>query len=274
MVNIFPDATLFIYYLEGRIAKDKQIVNQNYLGTWEEDGFSFLFFLKPAPETLSEILHNNPGLTLIDTYEMTYSQWQGGALEPKQIGSFLIVPPWFTMPEGEPSTSLILDPGLVFGNGLHPTTRDCLMALDIACSGGKVNTMLDLGCGTGILSLAGGARGCKKVIALDCNYLACQTTRKNISLNTMQDRVMVLQGDAPSFTTIPTDLLIANIHYDVMKKIIHSPGFLNQKWFILSGLLTSEMKKIREELAPLPVTLLKHFNTGSIWHTFLGITQC
>jgi ribosomal protein L11 methyltransferase len=267
-----PDSTLYIYYLEGRIAKDEKIVNKNYIGNWEEDEFSFLFFLQPARETVERLIETSSDLTLLDTYEMTYEQWQGGSIGPSQVGAFLLTPPWFTPPPEEPSIVITLDPGVVFGNGLHPTTRDCLQAIEIACAGQKVKTMLDLGTGTGVLALAAAKMGCKKGLAVDFNFLAAQTASNNVRLNGLKDNILVVNGQAESFTDISTDLLIANIHYDIMKGIIRSDGFLKQKWFVLSGLLASEAEKVRSYLADQPVHILQKWNQNGVWHTFLGIT--
>lgn len=266
------DTLLYIYYFEGRISKDEEIVNKNYLGTWEEDGFSFVFFTQPVEAVIDSLVAGNDDLTLLDTYMMTYEQWQGGTLEPIQIGGFLISPPWFSPPAEEPSTTLTLDPGVVFGNGLHPTTRDCLQAIDIACGGRKVSTMLDLGTGTGILALAAAARGCSRVLAVDFNFLAARTAQRNSLLNGFEDTILAVQGQAEPFTAVVSDLLVANIHYDIMKDIITSPGFLQQKFFILSGLLTSEAAKVEDHLATLPVHILKKWSLDHTWHTILGIT--
>jgi ribosomal protein L11 methyltransferase len=267
-----PDSTLYIYYLQGRIAKDYKIVNENYVGNWEEDGFSFLFFLQPAADIVTTLIGHASHLVLLDTFEMTYEQWQGGTIGPNQIGSFLLTPPWFTPPAEEPSTVITLDPGVVFGNGLHPTTRDCLQAIEIACAGQKVKTMLDLGTGTGVLALAAAKRGCEKILAVDYNFLAAQTAKKNVTLNKLDDTVLVVNGLAESFTAFPADLLVANIHYDIMKKIIRTEGFFRQKWFVLSGLLASEAEKVLLHLKGRPVLILKEWDYNGTWHTFLGIT--
>lgn len=273
--NIFltPDSLLHIYYLQGKISKDRQIVNQNYMGNWEEDGFSFLFFLESSPEEIDKLIAEEKHLVLLDTFEMTYEQWQGGRLEPQQLGSFLICPPWFTPPEGEPSHVLSLDPGVVFGNGLHPTTQDCLQAMEIVGMGNTFSTMIDLGTGTGILALAGAALGFKKILAVDFNYLAAQTTHRNVIANGFENRILAINGQAESFTALPSDLLVANIHYDIMEDIIRTPGFLQQKWFILSGLLKSETEKIEDQLATMPVHLLKKWSRDGSWYTLLGITS-
>lgn len=270
--NLRPESLLHIYYLQGRIAKDRKIVNENYLGTWEEEEFSFVFFIQPAPEVMKTLLAEQKDLVLLDTYEMTYEQWQGGRIEPRQIGGFLVTPPWFTPPAEEPSTIVTLDPGVVFGNGLHPTTRDCLQAIEITCAGGKVRTMLDLGTGTGILALAAVKRGCTRAVAVDHNFLACRTARNNVVLNELEDSIVVINSQAETCSGIPADLLVANIHYDIMKDIIRSEGFLKQKWFVLSGLLTSEAAKVEEYLSRLPVLILQRWSRDGTWHTLLGIT--
>ena len=268
-----PESLLVIYYLEGKISKDRRIANKNHLGTWEEDGFSFLFFLEPAEKEVNELLAAEKQLVLLDTFTMTYEQWQGGRLEPQQLGSFLICPPWFAPPGEELSHVLTLDPGVVFGNGLHPTTQDCLQAMEIVGMGKTLSTMLDLGTGTGILALAGAALGCRKILAVDFNFLAAQTTRRNVVANGFAERILTINGQAESFTDLPTDLLVANIHYDIMKDIIRTPGFLRQKWFILSGLLKSENEKIEHQLTTMPVHILNKWSRDGTWHTILGITD-
>ena len=73
-------------------------------------------------------------------------------------------------------------------------------------------------------------------------------------------RRTVIQGRAEDYTVFPSDLLVANIHYDVMKKIVRSPGFLHQKWFLLSGLLRSEAKEMADFLSRQPVIIVKQWN--------------
>lgn len=169
--------------------------------------------------------------------------------------------------------AITIDSGVVFGNGAHTTTQACLEAIDIACAGNKVASMLDLGSGTGILSLAAAKLGCTRIIAVDYNYLAARTARHNVLLNRLADRILVVNGKAEEHTAIRTDLLVANIHFDVMKNLVRTEGFLQQKWFVLSGLLGSEAQKILDYLATRPVLILKRWNQDDIWHTILGITQ-
>jgi len=271
--HLYPETVLHIYYIKGILPPDSHFPPESFVGNWVEDDFSFLFFKKPAKKLIAALLSNYPDLKLLDEYEMSYEQWQGGAIEPVRLGRFLLNPPWIrASPEGT-EIALILDSGVVFGNGAHPTTRACLEAIEIACGGGKVQTMLDLGSGTGILSLAAAKLGCNKILSVDYNFLACQTTRTNVLLNKLEEQVLVINGKAEEHSNIATDLLVANIHYDVMKDLVRTEGFLKQKWFVLSGLLRSEAEKISTFLSTQPVHILKRWNHDNIWNTFLGITR-
>ena len=268
-----PDTPLFIYYIDGIVPALHTIDAENFIGNWVEDDFSFLFFTQPAKESVLAVLADFPQLKLLDEYEMTYAQWQGGIIEPVRIGRFLLNPTWIKASPGAGDIAITLDSGVVFGNGTHPTTQACLEAIDIACSGKKTRTMLDLGAGTGILALAAAKLGCEKIIAVDYNYLATRTARLNVSLNHLDEQILVVNGRAQEHIGVATDLLVANIHYDVMKDLVRTEGFLNQKWFVLSGLLRSEAEKISEFLATQPVLILKRWNQDDIWHTILGITR-
>ena len=109
-------------------------LGEAFLGNWEEADSSFLFFSSPADEILGLLLKEYPELELIENYHFTYEQWQGGRLDRIEVKKFVIVPPWEELDHDEGSNRIILDPGVVFGNGLHPTTRDCLRALACAAS--------------------------------------------------------------------------------------------------------------------------------------------
>jgi len=270
---LLPDTVLYIYYLEGVLPSHLPVAADYFIGNWVEDDFTFLFFRKPAPEVIETILSSYPQMKLLDKYEMSYEQWQGGSVEPVRIGRFLLNPPWIKALAEENEIAITLDSGVVFGNGAHQTTQACLEAIDITCAGGKVQTMLDLGSGTGVLALAAARLGCRKVLAVDYNFLACRTARTNSRLNDLDDRILVINGKAEEHTGVATDLLVANIHYDVMKELVRTEGFLKQKWFILSGLLRSENEKISEFLSTQPVLILKRWNRDNIWHTLLGITR-
>lgn len=269
-----PYDKLFIYYLEGRLNPAREKHFSRFIGNWEEDGYTFLFFSSCAREQINALLETEPGLSLLDEYQMSYEEWQGGEVQPAHIGHFLILPPWFrdmAAHEQHPETHrILLDPGVVFGNGAHPTTRDCLEALELAFNHCPIASVLDLGTGTGLLALAAAKLGCRRCLAIDFNYLAARTALTNVKLNRFEDTVFLCQGQAEYFINTPADLLVANIHFDIMRQLVLSEGFLEKQIFILSGLLRSEVKQILQDLSGLPVRINHHWERDNTWHTLLG----
>ena len=266
-----PYDDLYIYQLGGRITSPKEIPQKHLIGNWEEDDFSFLFFSEPARHEINKLIRNQPQLTYIDSYHMSYEQWQGTGLTPFDQGCFRILPPWRDdAVDAQSKLPIILDPGIVFGTGTHPTTRDCLEAVELACSDKLPTIVLDLGTGTGLLALAAARLGCKFTLAVDLNLLAAKTAEKNVRLNHVEKQVAVVQGFAEDFINCRADLLIANIHFAAMQQLIAAKGFTKKKRFILSGLLRSEAKQVRIELERLSAKVLKSWTHEGIWHTFYG----
>ncbi len=271
-----PYQDLYIYYLEGTFDSHTNFPREHFIGNWEEEGSSFLFFGKPAENAVRRLVASQSGVTFVDQYQMRYNQWLGEEPKPVRIGSFTVTPPWYNDAkqgmENPAKLQIVLDPGVVFGTGTHPTTHDCIVALEKACSFGNIETAMDLGTGTGLLAVAAAKLGCTKVLAADINFLAARTARKNIQLNGLASLIVPVQGSALDLIENPADLLIANIHYDVMKQLIASNGFLTKGYFILSGLLRSQARDVENQLAQLPVCLIEKWDVNGIWHTYLGKT--
>ncbi len=272
--GIRPCDELFIYYLKGRLELCHQKFQNNFLGNWEEEDDSILFFSSSADRQIEKLLHRQPNLEYVDRYRMSYDQWLGEAFSAIEHGSFFIVPPWeaevIRLDAPTDRWLILLDPGLVFGTGTHPTTRDCLEAIECAAESTDISSVLDLGTGTGLLALAAARLGCGPIVGVDLNLLAAKTARRNVRLNRLEGRIVIAQGRAEDMIAYPTDLLIANIHYDVMKHLVNCRGFLAHKRFILSGLMRSETKHISDLLQRHPVKIIKMWTQEGIWHTIYG----
>ncbi|HWR92991.1 MAG TPA: 50S ribosomal protein L11 methyltransferase, partial [Desulfobacterales bacterium] len=228
-----PYAELFIYQLEGRLEPQSAIEAGAYLGHWQEEGSAFLFFSAPMPSVVDAILRRQPHLRLIDSTHMAYDQWQGAFAGAEPIGCFHIVAPWHAAspdPAEAGRIPILLDPGLVFGAGTHPTTRDCLYALDLAADCGRPKTVMDLGTGTGILALAAARRLQARVLAVDLNFLAARTAARNVRLNRLEDRILTAQARAEDAVAGPADLVVANLHGQAMLRTMEAPGFRRKRW--------------------------------------------
>ncbi len=271
-IGIGPNGDLFIYYLKGRLKAASGMFQNNLIGLWEEEDDSILFFSSPASQQIQNLLSHQPHLSYVDSYEMSYAQWLGEDFSSFEHGKFRITPVWESGKGGTDGDKIefLLDPGLVFGTGTHPTTRDCLKALETAACSKEFGTVLDLGTGTGLLSLAAARLGSDHVVAVDLNLLAARTAARNVQINRLEDRVVIIQGKAEDVIAYPADLVIANIHYDVMRHIINAKEFLEKKRFILSGLLRGEAKEVADGLARLRVKIIEQWTRDGIWHTFFG----
>ncbi|MBI5063407.1 MAG: hypothetical protein HZB87_08095, partial [Desulfatitalea sp.] len=95
-----PYRELWIYYLKGRAGGDPIRDDEDFIGNWEEEEDSFLFFKQPADDRVQTLLDQQPHLRLQERYEMSYEDWQGGAMAPLSAGRLRVVPPWH--PEAAP----------------------------------------------------------------------------------------------------------------------------------------------------------------------------
>jgi ribosomal protein L11 methyltransferase len=269
-----PYRDLHIYYVQGSAEDPSLSAVEGFIGNWQEDGFSFLFFSQPAEGAVETLLKKRSDLFLLDRYQMRYEDWQGRETGSLEAGCFLITPAWGTPAASRPGLKpIFLDPGVVFGNGAHATTRACLEALEIVYDRQPVESVVDLGTGSGILAIAAVHLGCRRCLAVDFNYLAAKTALKNVRLNHMESRIMVINGRAEDFLSVESDLVMANIHYDVMNSLVVSEWFFTRKWYILSGLLRSEAARIRDRLEGLGIELVKAWDHDGIWHTFLAMMR-
>ena len=277
-----PYGDLFIYYLQGFLTREYGIHDAAFIGNWEEDGYSFLFFSCPSDSEVASLLQNQPQLKLIDQFQMTYDEWHGQPVVPIRIGRLHIIPPWLTkigqtqdpdIPISATDTDTIkifLDPGVVFGTGMHATTRHCIEAIQILVDKESIDTVVDIGTGTGLLAIAAIKLGCKKALALDLNLLAVKTAATNIRINDLEERIVAIQGSAENFVDLTSDLVISNIHYDVMKRLLGRGCFLPTKYVILAGLLRSQATQLETLLQQASIQILKKWDSRGIWHSYLG----
>ena len=262
---------LYIYYIEGSLKREEEShLGLTFLGNWAEEDSSFLFFTQPSKDLAQRIIDKDKRLRLIDEFHFSYEEWLGGKVIPRKVSRFLIVPPWEDRQQGDQELKMLLNPGVVFGTSLHPTTRDSLLALleisDILLS----CRVLDLGTGTGILAIGAALLGTGRVLAVDNNPLAVRTATLNVKLNELEERIEVRECLAENIIDTPSDLLIANIHFDIILKLVKDGGFIKKKYFILSGLMRSQAMDIKLELSRYPVEIVHEWDNDMVWRTILG----
>lgn len=169
--------------------------------------------------------------------------------KPQRFGTRLwICPTWHTPPEPD-AVNLMLDPGLAFGTGTHPTTSLCLTWLEQADLLNKL--VIDYGCGSGILSLAALKLGAHHVYSVDIDTQALQATQNNALTNHINEQQLSISQ--PENLQHPVDLIIANIllaPLTTLKERFHQ--LLNPDgYLVVSGLLSEQAPELIEAYNPL-----------------------
>lgn len=269
-VTASPYNNLYIYLIKGLVPLgEEDSFGASFLGNWIEEDTCFLFFEKPSQTIVSEVLTRHPQLQLLENYHFTYEEWQGAFSEPLRIDRFLIVPPWVDATAAPGEKKILLDPGLVFGTGLHASTRDSLKALSYVHSRSPVRKVVDLGTGTGVLALASALLGAEQVLAVDLNPLCVKTTKNNVVLNHLESRIEVREGRAEDYAEMPADLMLANIHWDVLKSLLAQEGFRKHSWMVLSGLMRTHARDLESDLVRYGLRLVQAWEDEATWYTML-----
>jgi ribosomal protein L11 methyltransferase len=189
--------------------------------------------------------------------------------KPLKVGRRLvIVPPWETAPVAPKRIPIVIDPGQGFGTGHHATTRCTLIALENECRRRTLDRGLDVGCGSGILSLAMARLGIRQVAALDNDPLALDNARHNVELNHCTQAIRFYPA-AMRWLRRPFPLITANILSSVLISMaphlvrLLAPGGR----LILSGILKREAAGVLAHYRP-PLRRLRSYTEGG-WITLV-----
>jgi ribosomal protein L11 methyltransferase len=126
-----------------------------------------------------------------------------------------IVPSWEDYkPQNSDEMIIMLDPGMAFGTGTHPTTAMCMQALEKIVKPG--DSVIDVGTGSGVLGIAAALLGAKTVLALDLDDVAVEAARKNASLNGVENRMTVKQNNLLEGMEEKADVIAANILAEII----------------------------------------------------------
>lgn len=235
---------------------------------------------KPDLQAVADALRG-AGATDITVEPVPDADWVAESrksMKPVHQGRFHIYPLHRARERPAGGISILIDPGLAFGTGSHQSTRGCLMALEHLARSRRPRRLLDIGCGSGILSIAMAKLWPAQILACDIDPLACEVTRANADLNGVGGAIRTVLADGPGHRAItakaPFDLIMANILARPLRKMapriarrLAAPGTL-----VLSGLLASQEAEVRSAYVLQGLKLDRRIVVGE-WHSLLMIRQ-
>ena len=187
--------------------------------------------------------------------------------KPFDVGHKLYVRPYWEAPKETQRYEIVLDPGMAFGNGTHETTYMCMELIESNIKPG--DSVYDVGCGTGILAVAAVKLGAGETLALDRDAIAVDAARNNITLNGLQERIEVMEGDLLSGHDEKADMIIANIIADVIIDFaqdayekLNTGGI-----FISSGIINARAEETRLAIETAGFEILENKKMGE-WQAF------
>ena len=232
----------------------------------DETGFAQMGEVRLALEDL-KARRSDCGTLLLSLENLRDEDWENNwkqYYKPMEIGQrLLVIPQWEQVDPGQ-RVPLILDPGLTFGTGSHATTRLCLTALENTVAQG--DRVLDLGCGSGILSIAALRLGASQALAVDIDDKCLDVAYENAALNGIgKDRYTVRVGDVLSDGSLRRelegsyDIVVANIVADVIIALAPLvPSMLRPGGtFLCSGIIDDRAEEVRAALEAAGWTVLE-----------------
>lgn len=204
--------------------------------------------------------------------DVSEEQWANGwkrFFKPTEIGRRLCVcPSWESYDNTSGRVVLQIDPGAAFGTGTHATTSMCLAALEQMVAPGM--TVLDIGSGSGILSVAAVLLGAEEATGVDIDPVAVKVARENAALNGVSEKTRYLVGDLDDCVSGRFDIVVANIVADVIIRLCDSVEGLMKPdgYFLCSGIIDQRAGEVERALAGHGfVTVQKREENG--WTAFL-----
>jgi ribosomal protein L11 methyltransferase len=181
---------------------------------------------------------------------------------PQRIGRVVVVPSWIEEPARPDEVRIVLDPGMAFGTGLHPTTRGCLELLQELDQ--VPSRVLDVGTGSGILAIAALALGAESAVGLDTDELAVAASRANADRNGVGDRFVAVHGSLEEAPDATYPLVVANLVAALLVRLASrlvvnlEPGGM----LIASGIIEPRAGEVIEALRGAGMTVERRRDDG------------
>ena len=188
------------------------------------------------------------GPLTVDVYVEDDSEWKDNWKEffkPKKVGKRIVVKPtWYEYEKEEGDLVIEIDPGMAFGTGTHETTSLCLRLMEDYMQGG--DKVLDVGCGSGILAIAGALLGSPEVLGVEIDPVAVEIAQENLELNGVTDVARAQYGDLTKGIDFKAEIVVANLMADLVMMLSADVAkhILPGGKYISSGILVEKRDQV------------------------------
>ncbi len=249
-------------FVEGGVALEQINFNDRIADRWEDETATGPIVVRaylPRDETLEErragveralrclnLIRPVPQPAWRDVAQADWAEAWKAAFKPVRLGRRILVCPSWIEAESEPGDIVVtLDPGLAFGTGLHPTTQLCAAALEERVQPGM--RALDVGAGSGILSILAVKLGAASALGVDIDAEAVRAARENVARNGVADRVAIALGSWEQAEGV-YDVVVANILAGVIHRLLREGLGKTGRAFIFSGILDTQAEEVKAAL--------------------------
>ena len=265
------------YVDEDLMAQKKGVSRITFYLAPDEEGLNTVANIRIAMAAVKE-QHPEYAPMLLTMENVSDSDWENNwqqFYKPMEIGERLLVIPEWEKCDPKERVTVTLNPGLTFGTGSHATTRLCLRTLDKLVQGGE--KVLDLGCGSGILSIAALRLGAKSAFACDIDDKCVDVAYENAALNGIgKDTYTVRWGNVLSDQQLRRemgggyDIVVANIVADVIIALSSEvqPYLKEGGYFLTSGIIDDRAEEVAAALRSAGWEILET-NSNEGWYSFL-----
>lgn len=218
----------------------------------------------------SEDIFGSLNMTFNDIKEEDWANNWKKYFKPFNVGKKLLIKPtWEECDNKENRIILEIDPGASFGTGSHETTKMCLIGLEDYMKEG--DEVIDVGCGSGILSIAAAKLGCKHVTGVDIDPMCIETSSYLSKINSVSDKFDVFIGDLAEKVDVQADVVVANIFAHIIKRLTPDTKRILKKGgiFISSGIIKETVDTVIDSYKESGFEILEVNNMGD-WYCVVG----
>lgn len=232
ILNMDPDSSVIKGYFSEELDLD-ECIHQLFTGIKKLPGYGL-----------------NPGGCEVSITECQEEDWANSwkqFYKPTKVGKNIIIKPTWEEYTPEPNEIIVnMDPGMAFGTGTHETTQLCVAAMEGVIS--PKDTVYDIGCGTGILSIVAAELGSPRVVGVDLDPVAVKVARENLEINGVSDVIEIREGNLVDVLDPEekADVIVANILAEAIVTLtgVIKPFLKPGGVFVSSGIINDRVKMV------------------------------